>query len=188
MVVLILFLFFLYVVAPENPRDRNFYQPRPCLLAFAFFYFIYFFLSGLQIRFGYKRYKSINSMLTRRRDFNNLILIHYTAIPFLYEIKVMMDWSFCRTSLSLNDWFTLLNIYYASFKAKMKYFSATSAKLGEYLTNWNKISGFCGFILILIIIFGPMILFSGLNPIAQPNLVTAGALQVGIQIQDGNYF
>jgi|688.fasta_scaffold2033629_1 hypothetical protein len=48
--------------------------------------------------------------------------------------------------------------------------------------------GWLGFIAILLIIFGPMILFSGLNPIAQPNLVIGGALQIGIQIKNGNYF
>jgi hypothetical protein len=45
-----------------------------------------------------------------------------------------------------------------------------------------KFLGWLGFIAILLIIFGPMILFSGLNPIAQPNLVIGGALQIGIQI------
>jgi hypothetical protein len=48
--------------------------------------------------------------------------------------------------------------------------------------------GWAGFIGILIIIFGPMMLFSSLNPIAASNLVVGGALELGIQIKGGNYF
>jgi hypothetical protein len=51
-----------------------------------------------------------------------------------------------------------------------------------------KIMGYAGFIILLLIIFGPMILFSGLNPTAQSNLVIGGSLQLGIQIAGGNYF
>lgn len=48
--------------------------------------------------------------------------------------------------------------------------------------------GWIGFILIVLIIFGPMILFSGLNPIAQPNLVIGGSLSVALTIYNGNSF
>lgn len=51
-----------------------------------------------------------------------------------------------------------------------------------------KIIGWIGFIILLLIIFGPMILFSGLNPTAEPNEVIGGSLQVGIQIINGNSF
>jgi hypothetical protein len=120
--------------------------------------------------------------------FNNIILIGYTAIPFLYELKTMMDWSFCETSLKIFDWFRLFSIYYSAFKAKLQFYGTTGVDLGKPL-NWiMKSIGWLGFIGILIIIFGPMILFSGLNPIAQTNLVVSGSLQLGLQIQGGNYF
>lgn len=126
--------------------------------------------------------------MTRRRQFNNLIVIVFTSVPFLYELKLMMDYSFCQTSLKIWDWFRLFSIYYSAFKAKMQYYGTTGVKLGEPQPWWQKSIGWLGFIGILIIIFGPMILFSGLNPIAQPNLVIGGALQLGIQIEGGNYF
>ena len=120
--------------------------------------------------------------------FNNLIVIGFNAIPFLYELKLMMDWAFCETSLKIFDWFRLFNIYYTAFKAKMQYYSSTGVVLGNPM-NWiMKSVGWLGFIGILIVIFGPMILFSGLNPIARSNLVTGGSLELGIQIQNGNYF
>lgn len=188
MFLLALFLTFIYYIAPTNPVLVNTYHPRGFLIAFSFFYFFYFFLSGLQIRLGYKKYKSLNAIMTRRRMLNNFILIGFTSVPFLFELKLMMDWAFCQTSLKIFDWFRLVNIYYASFKAKMQYYSSTGVVLGDPM-NWKmKSMGWAGFIGILIVIFGPMILFSGLNPIAQSNLVTGGALELGIQIEGGNYF
>lgn len=188
MLLLGMLLIFIYFIAPENKNIKGVYRPRGFLIAFSFFYFFYFFLSALQIKLGYKKYKSLNSIMTRRRQFNNLIMVCFTAVPFLYELKLMMDYSFCDTSLKIFDWFRLFSIYYSAFKAKMQYYSSTGVVLGNPQPWILKSIGWFGFIGILIIIFGPMYLFSGLNPIAQPNLVTGGALQLGIQIQNGNYF
>ena len=188
MVILALFILFIYYIAPTNHTIKNIYHPRGFLIAFSFFYFFYFFLSALQIRFGYKKYKSLNSIMTRRRQFNNILVIVFTSVPFLFELKLMMDWAFCQTSLKIFDWFRLVNIYYSAFKAKMQYYSSTGVVLGDPM-NWiMKSIGWLGFIGILIIIFGPMILFSGLNPIAQSNLVIGGALELGIQTKGGNYY
>jgi hypothetical protein len=53
---------------------------------------------------------------------------------------------------------------------------------------YYKATGWIGFILILIIIFGPMVLFSGLNPIAESNLVTGGSMSISLDIINGNSF
>lgn len=188
MILLGLFLIFIYYIAPVNHYVSNQYYPKGCLIAFSFFYFFYFFFSGLQIRFGYKKYKSLNSMMSRRRQFNNFFMICYVAIPFLYELKLSMDWAFCETSLKIFDWFRLFTIYYSAFKAKMQYYSSTGVTLGNPVSWIMKSLGWITFIGILLIIFLPMILFSGLNPIAQNNLVIGGSLVVGIQVKNGNYF
>lgn len=188
MFILVLFLIFIYYIAPTSQQVKNVYHQSGFLIAFSFFYFFYFFLSALQIRLGYKKYKSLNSFLTKRRTLNNLLCSIFTAVPFLYELKLMMDYSFCQTSLKIFDWFRLFSIYLSAFKAKIQYYTATGVILGNPQPWFMKSIGWLGFIGILIIIFGPMILFSGLNPIAQPNLVTGGALELGIQIEGGNYF
>jgi hypothetical protein len=128
MAIFILFLLFIYDIAPYNPPHE--YNPPGALIAFSFFYFIYFFLSGLQVKYGYKKYKNLNSIMIRRRQTNNLILTVYTAIPFLYELKCIMDWSFVSTSLKLFDWFRLFQIYLSAFKAKIQYYNSTGSQLG----------------------------------------------------------
>ena len=87
-----------------------------------------------------------------------------------------MDYAFIETSLKIFDWFRLFNIHYSAFKAKMQYYSSTGVVLGNPMHKLMKSMGWLSFIGILIIIFGPMVLFSGLNPIAASNLVTGGSL------------
>lgn len=164
------------------------YQPQPALIAFSFFYFIYFFLSGLQVKYGYKKFKKINSFMVKRDSLRSIFLSIFVAIPFLYEIKCIMDWTFTKTSLQLFDWFKLFSIYVSSYKAKMQQMSTLSTKLGDSVDWTGKIIGWVGFILLLLIIFGPMILFSGLNPTSQPNLVNGGSFQLGIHVIGGNEF
>ena len=122
MVVFIMFNLFIFYWASE--RAPMYYQPQPALIAFSFFYFIYFFLSGLQVKYGYKKFKKINSFMVKRNMASYIFLMVFIAIPFLYEIKCIMDWTFLKTSIQLFDWFKLFSIYVSSFKSKMQYNSA----------------------------------------------------------------
>jgi len=170
LIIFCLFSWFIYYEAPYKQTGlftSSIYAPSGALLAFSFFYFLYFYLSALQIKYGYKEFKSFNSLMTRRGYTNYYIVSIYTVIPFLYEIKIIMDWTFSYTSLTMFDWFKAFTIYLSAFKSKMNYYSATTTTvLGQTIPFYYKIMGWAGFILILIIIFGPMVLFSGLNPVA----------------------
>ena len=86
-IIFILFSWFIFYLAPFQQlltTAATLYNPTPALLAFSFFYFIYFYLSALQIKYGYKEFKSMNSMMTRRGYINSYAVSIYTAIPFLY--------------------------------------------------------------------------------------------------------
>ena len=126
--------------------------------------------------------------MTRRGFANYYAVTVYTAIPFLYELKIIIDWTFTSTSLTLFDWFRQFSIYLRAFKSKIQYYNATGNNYIKPQPWTSKIIGWVGFILIVIIIFGPMVLFSGLNPISQPNLVVSGSLQVSLQVVGGNSF
>lgn len=190
--IFLLFSWFIYYLAPYQASlvwTASLYTPSAALIAFSFFYFFYFYISALQIKYGYREFKNFNSLMTRRGYSNSYAVSAYTAIPFLYEIKIIMDWTFSHTSLTLYDWFRQFSIYLRAFQSKINYYSATTTTiLGHTIPWYYKIMGWAGFIIILLIIFGPMILFSGLNPIAQQNLVTSGSMILAIQIINGNSF
>ena len=57
LIIFALFCWFIYYIAPFQQlltTAATQYNPSPALLAFSFFYFIYFYLSALQIKYGYK--------------------------------------------------------------------------------------------------------------------------------------
>jgi hypothetical protein len=100
-----------------------------------------------------------------------------------------MDWTFSDTSLTMYDWFRQFSIYLRAFTSKIQFYNATNnIVLGESIKWYKKIAGWVGFILIIVIIFGPMILFSGLNPIASTNLIISGSMTVSLQVVGGNSF
>lgn len=179
-----------YYLAPyDNSSVEVSYVPEPALLGFMFLQFLYFIISALQIKWGYKKYKRLNSMLHKRTYPNYIVTMVFTAIPFLYELKLIMDWSFSRTGLTLENWVRHFNIYLTSFTALINGKTNGQYKLGKPIPMISKVFfGWCGFILILLLIFGPMVLFSSLNPISQSNLVIGGQLQIGIQIKNSNSF
>lgn len=190
-IIFMLFCWFVYYLAPFKQlytSQANLYAPSRALIAFSFFYFFYFYLSALQVKYGYPQAKSLNSLMTRRGFANYYAITVYTAIPFLYELKIIIDWTFTSTSLTLFDWFRQFSIYLRAFKSKIQYYNATGNDYINPQPWYMKIIGWVGFILIIIIIFGPMVLFSGLNPISQPNLVVSGSLAVALQVKGGNSF
>lgn len=57
LIIFALFCWFVFYLAPYKASltlSASFYSPSPALVAFSFFYFIYFYLSALQVKYGYK--------------------------------------------------------------------------------------------------------------------------------------
>lgn len=100
------------------------YRPTPALIGFMFLQFLYFIFSCWQIKWGYKKYKRLNSMLHKRTYINYYVTSVFTAIPFLYELKLIMDWTFCKTGLTLENWVRHFNMYLTSFMSTINSISA----------------------------------------------------------------
>lgn len=102
MFLLVLVLLEVYVFAPYDRTGVDItYKPTPALIGFMFLQFLYFIISSWQVKWGYKKYKRLNSMLHKRTYINSAVTSVFTAIPFLYELKLIMDWTFCQTGLTL---------------------------------------------------------------------------------------
>jgi len=109
----------------------------------------------------------------------------------LLELKVVMDWTFMATTLDLFQWFKVEDIHFYLFCAKVDSNSHKAIPVGQKMSKVMKIlMGWLLLILILLLIFGPMILFSGLNPTQKLNNITNASVSVGIQINGsrGSYY
>ncbi|XP_041125215.1 piezo-type mechanosensitive ion channel component 1-like isoform X1 [Polyodon spathula] len=72
---------------------------------------IYFALSAYQIRCGYPT-RILGNFLTKTYNHLNLFLFQgFRLVPFLVELRAVMDWVWTDTTLSLSDWMCVEDIY-----------------------------------------------------------------------------
>ncbi|KAG7283178.1 hypothetical protein CRUP_000540 [Coryphaenoides rupestris] len=72
---------------------------------------IYFGLSAYQIRCGYPT-RILGNFLTKGYNHLNLFLFQgFRLVPFLVELRAVMDWVWTDTTLSLSNWMCVEDIY-----------------------------------------------------------------------------
>ena len=136
-------------------------------------YLTYLILSALQIREGLPELRSINAITRQDTLLNKWIYQGYLAIPFLWELRTITDWTFTKTALDLFQWFKFEDIYSTLYITKVTTKSYRAHQLGKKRQFVYKIlQGACTLLGLLLLIFLPMVFFSGLNPISEVNNVT----------------
>jgi hypothetical protein len=87
------------------------------LIIFYLLFCEYFRQSALQIRYGFSDWKEPSSLTRRATSLaQNLNLIYYN-LPFLVELKTVLDWYFTKTSLDIFQWLELTEINTQLFNA-----------------------------------------------------------------------
>lgn len=106
-------------------------------------------------------------------------------MPFLLELKTILDWCFTKTALDLDQWLQLAQINFEMFHAKCVNKSYFGKKFGEAIDKVEK--WICGCFCLSVILFflvGPFLMFSNLSFIADENLVTDQSMSFTIKIED----
>jgi hypothetical protein len=60
------------------------------------------------------------------------------AVPFLYELRVLLDWTAAATSLSWYQWLKLEDIRASLFLDEVRAAGRASRALGERVPRWQK--------------------------------------------------
>ncbi|CAO2192355.1 unnamed protein product, partial [Urochloa humidicola] len=117
-------------------------------------------LQALQIRYGipnksnlYRQF--LTSKVTQVNYFGFRL---YRALPFLYELRCVLDWSCTTTSLTMYDWLKLEDIYASLFLVKCDaILNRANHRQGEKQTKMTKFcSGICLFFVLICVIWAPM--------------------------------
>ena len=157
-------------------------------IIFYILYSIYFTLSALQLRNGIPAFTGRMALMNSYSLFNSISFKVYRSIPFLFEIKTFMDWTFTTTALDLFQWLKLEDIYGQLFLTKIETDNRFKRDLGQRIDRFSKFTmGCCGIFAFLLIILGPLLLFSTYNPLGEDNSVIGATVSVGFKIGD-NYF
>lgn len=176
----------------KDLRDKskcNNFQLNLSLQFFYVLYLIYFIIAALQLRYGLPSFRSGSFPLMKSTSKASKILFQvYRGIPFLFEIRTLVDWVFTLTALDLNQWFRFENLYAQLYVNLCNSKTYQARVRGSPIGTGSKLSmGCCSLIVVLGIILAPLILFSSLNPIVDSNRIKSMAVTIGIKVDD-NYF
>ncbi|KAJ3671637.1 hypothetical protein LUZ60_007716 [Juncus effusus] len=111
----------------------------------------------------------------------------YRALPFLYELRCVLDWSCTSTSLTMYDWLKLEDIYASLFLVKCDaLLNRAKHKTGQKQTKMTKFcSGICLFWILICVIWAPMLIYSSGNPTNIANPVIDVSLQIDVKATGG---
>ncbi|XP_071959086.1 piezo-type mechanosensitive ion channel component 1-like [Antedon mediterranea] len=162
--------------------NREFTDNTPAQI-FYFFKCLYFGLSAYQIRCGYPT-RILGNFLTKTYNYVSLFLFYgWQLIPFLMEIRIVMDWMFTATSLSLAHWCECEDIYADCFitkcwrKMEKKYPAARGVTKSSMVKYGMGGVMLCGLVLI---IWFPLLFISFVNTSSIPNPPSIATVQIQI--------
>ncbi|XP_028789013.1 piezo-type mechanosensitive ion channel homolog [Neltuma alba] len=111
----------------------------------------------------------------------------YRALPFLYELRCVLDWSCTTTSLTMYDWLKLEDINASLYLVKCDaLLNRATHKQGEKQTKMTKCcNGICLFFILICVIWAPMLMYSSGNPTNMANPIKDASFQVDIKTVSG---
>lgn len=183
-------LFVMYQIRFDGcEEDCKFITTNIFMIIFYFLYSLYFFFSALQIKYGINDLRSQNTLMQGYKFHNFVIFKVYRLMPFLFEIRTLCDWAFSETSLTLFQWIKLEDIHSLLYLAKCNAYFFKNKKVGKEIPIHTKCSlGFCFILVLLGLLFGPIFLYSPLNPTLQNDNLNGAMIEVGLRVNQTNYY
>ncbi|XP_035705079.1 piezo-type mechanosensitive ion channel component isoform X2 [Folsomia candida] len=147
---------------------------------------IYLLLSAYQIRSGYPT-RILGNFLCKKYNYLNMFLFKgFMAVPFLFELRALMDWIWTETSMTLSDWLKLEDIFAHIFqlKCQRRVEQEYPQGRGQSKPRWSKYTiGGGSLFLIIAIIWFPLVLFALGNTVGIANK----PLDISLEITLGSY-
>lgn len=135
-----------------------------------------FATSARQLRCGFPVVlnESLRWLKRRNEEFASILFGIYYSIPFLYELKVLLDFACTASSLDIFDWLKLEDINRSLFEIDIR--NKTYYKrypFGKPQPTWKKVylEGGGLFVLLFVVLVVPFFVFSTSNPQVGPNPV-----------------
>eukprot|EP00002_Diphylleia_rotans_P034972 TRINITY_DN7580_c0_g2_i2.p1 TRINITY_DN7580_c0_g2~~TRINITY_DN7580_c0_g2_i2.p1 ORF type:complete len:2095 (-),score=426.44 TRINITY_DN7580_c0_g2_i2:1764-8048(-) len=161
-----------------NPFSKN-----PALVVVYLIKSLYFFVSALQIYHGYPPYTGGQFLMSRYSKIWSLIFTVYRAIPFVFELRTLLDWICIDTSLTLNEFFKLEDIYGNLYLRKCDLIQKEKDALPPGTKQPSSEKFFTGvvmFVLLALLVWFPLIVITASQVELGTNLVSYASISIGI--------
>ena len=154
-------------------------EHKAYICVFMFVKFGSLILSSWQVQKGFPKSTSRNVLLRHYSMPSWLMVVAYTGIPFLYELRSMLDWTCTQTTLTLFDWITMEEIRLTLFNAEMiKQFKSKRPFGKPQPIHVKFFQGLLFFTLLVIVLWTPLLVFSSGSPSFQVPLLTGVNMNV----------
>ncbi|XP_037802529.1 LOW QUALITY PROTEIN: piezo-type mechanosensitive ion channel component-like [Penaeus monodon] len=129
-------------------------------------------LSAYQIRCGYPT-RILGNFLCKQYNYINLFAFRmFMNVPFLFELRTLMDWIWTDTSMNLSDWVKMEDIFSHIFQIKCERRAEDEYPQGRGESKRKIIKygmGGCALLGVIALIWFPLVLFALSNTVGQPN-------------------
>jgi hypothetical protein len=147
---------------------------------------LYFYASAIQVKHGLPEVLTSYFMLNRYHWLNKWIFTGFYNIPFIFELRTIIDWTYTKSALDVFQWIKLSQIQTDLYKAKCNNLSYMRKKTGAPLPSWYRyLVGVGLMVLILVLSLGPMFLFSSFDIFGDYNPVQSVTIQLSLVVSDG---
>eukprot|EP01083_Nonionella_stella_P242893 846875_1 len=167
-------------------KTERVFQSNNILIIYFLLKCIYWALSAAQIQFGYPLFDPYHDCFTRNASYTRQTLFSiYRAIPFVFELRTLLDWACKKTTLNLWETFKLEDIYSNIYIIKCKLLFYSTRARGEPQSAVTKFfMGTLLFCVLMLVVLGPLWLFSSMFPGNVMNNVEGSA--VTVTLSSGN--
>jgi len=142
----------------------------------------YLLLSARQLRWGMELIVVEHPMTDSLSLFRIYCGIFFRSIPFVWEIRTLIDWSVQPTALTMFMWLKCEDIYSGLASVRVDMTWRRMYERGVEMPLSSKLfSGVTPVLLLLLTIVGPLIYFSDINPIKSENYVERAEAHLYLQ-------
>lgn len=170
-IALVIIIHFWLFFALPSVTERKFTELNPPK-AWYVFKCIYLLLSAIQVKGGYPT-RILGNTFTKKYSYINLYFFKgYMLVPFLYDLRLIMDWIWTDTSLELDEWSIMEDIFKNLFQRKCELqFQANFPQFRGYPRQMYTKYMLGGAYLIMIIgaIWFPLVIFAVGGTVGTPN-------------------
>ena len=165
----------------NSEKECNDFLNNNALIIFYLLYIVYFVCSGLQIKYGFYDIKRKSVLKSGKSWVNGMIYSTFKAIPFVYDIKLAIDWTFTKTALDLFQWNKFESVYDAVYCNYCAMNAKNKQKVGQKVPKIKKFfmgGGLTSFLVITLVF--PLVLFSSINPTNKINNLIGASLKIDL--------